>query len=51
MSNDCIKVSVSLPRNLVEEISREADSRGLSRSRMIAKACEFMLQVMERGLK
>ena len=48
-SKDCIKVSVSLPREILDKITKEAESRDLTRSRMISKACEFMLKVLEGG--
>lgn len=48
-SKDCIKVSVSLPREILDKITKEAEARDLTRSRMISKACEFMLKVMEGG--
>lgn len=48
-SRDCQKISITIPSSVLSGIEEEAERRELTRSRMIVKACEFMLQVSKGG--
>ena len=48
-NKNCIKVSVSIPEELVRSIDELARSRDETRSRIIVKAVEFMLQIRQGG--
>lgn len=44
-SKDCLKISVSLPRETIEELDIIVQKKDVSRSSLIQKACTLYLRV------